>query len=137
MACSTTCRRSTSRCWATKAAPRKGRVVLFPPYWTHVHRGATPVSGAKYTIAAFLCQRRQDRIRLLLVDALADRDQRGLGRLAYGFIGCRADQAGGFGNSLIVVLRGNGGWCGSDGIGHWGAILAGTVLNIHCAPNPI
>ena len=45
-----------------KAAPRKGRIVLFPPYWTHVHRGATPVSGAKYTIAAFLCQRRQDTV---------------------------------------------------------------------------
>ena len=34
-------------------SPVEGRVVLFPPYWTHVHRGQPPVSGPKFTIACF------------------------------------------------------------------------------------
>ena len=44
-----------------KVAARKGRVALFPPYWSHLHQGAKPVSGPKYTIAAFMCMRVQQR----------------------------------------------------------------------------
>ncbi len=44
-----------------KVAPKQGRVALFPPYWSHLHQGAIPVSGTKYTIAAFMCMRAQQR----------------------------------------------------------------------------
>jgi len=33
--------------------PEAGKVVVFPPYWTHLHRGATPGAGAKYTMSFF------------------------------------------------------------------------------------
>jgi len=31
--------------------PKKGDVILFPPYWTHPHRVSTPNNGFRYTIA--------------------------------------------------------------------------------------
>ncbi len=33
--------------------PRAGSLLLFPPYWTHVHRGAPIRSGAKYIMTSF------------------------------------------------------------------------------------
>jgi hypothetical protein len=34
--------------------PRRGSLLLFPPYWTHVHRGQPVVSGRKYIVTSFL-----------------------------------------------------------------------------------
>ncbi len=34
--------------------PVKGRLVLFPAAWTHLHRGVVPVSGDKYIMTTFL-----------------------------------------------------------------------------------
>ena len=31
-----------------KVTPKKGRLVLFPPFWTHEHRGVTLQKGVKY-----------------------------------------------------------------------------------------
>ncbi|MDH5648074.1 MAG: 2OG-Fe(II) oxygenase [Gammaproteobacteria bacterium] len=31
-----------------KVKPREGKLVLFPPFWTHEHRGATLQAGVKY-----------------------------------------------------------------------------------------
>jgi len=31
-----------------KITPKKGRLVLFPPFWTHEHRGVTLEKGVKY-----------------------------------------------------------------------------------------
>lgn len=33
---------------SVKLVPRQGTLVLFPPFWTHVHRGVTVESGFKY-----------------------------------------------------------------------------------------
>jgi len=33
--------------------PQKGATLIFPPYWTHMHRGAPPKSGTKYTVGAY------------------------------------------------------------------------------------
>ena len=33
--------------------PEAGKIVLFPPYWTHIHRGITPVRGVKYVMSYF------------------------------------------------------------------------------------
>jgi hypothetical protein len=30
-----------------------GKIVLFPPYWTHLHRGVTPVAETKYVMSYF------------------------------------------------------------------------------------
>lgn len=35
-------------------APRRGSMLLFPPYWTHVHRGAPVEKGTKYIVTSFL-----------------------------------------------------------------------------------
>src|SRR3989338_4828964 len=34
--------------------PVKGRMVLFPAAWTHLHRGTAPVSGDKFIMTTFL-----------------------------------------------------------------------------------
>jgi len=34
--------------------PVRGRMVLFPAAWTHLHRGTAPVSGDKYIMTTFL-----------------------------------------------------------------------------------
>ena len=31
-----------------KISPEAGKLVLFPPFWTHLHRGSTLASGRKY-----------------------------------------------------------------------------------------
>lgn len=38
-----------------RIAPRAGLMLLFPPFWTHLHRGAPPISGIKYNITNFVC----------------------------------------------------------------------------------
>ena len=30
----------------TDVKPEAGKIVLFPPFWTHIHRGVTPAAGA-------------------------------------------------------------------------------------------
>ncbi len=30
-----------------------GKIVLFPPYWTHMHRGVSPTSETKYALSFF------------------------------------------------------------------------------------
>lgn len=37
-----------------RVQPKAGSMVLFPPYWTHPHRGASPVSNVKYKISSYL-----------------------------------------------------------------------------------
>lgn len=34
--------------------PTAGAMALFPPFWTHPHRGMSPVSGPKYNLTSFL-----------------------------------------------------------------------------------
>ena len=31
-----------------KVKPRQGKLILFPPFWTHEHRGVTLDQGVKY-----------------------------------------------------------------------------------------
>lgn len=33
--------------------PEAGKIVLFPPFWTHIHRGVTPVGESKYVMSYF------------------------------------------------------------------------------------
>jgi hypothetical protein len=33
--------------------PEAGKIALFPPYWTHLHRGVTPASEPKYVMSFF------------------------------------------------------------------------------------
>jgi hypothetical protein len=40
--------------------PRAGLLLLFPPFWTHLHRGASPVSAVKYNITNFVVLRPQE-----------------------------------------------------------------------------
>lgn len=37
----------------TKVQPKAGRLVLFPPYWTHVHAGHPLMSGIKYIVTGW------------------------------------------------------------------------------------
>lgn len=39
-------------------APRAGSLLMFPPYWTHVHRGVPVESGTKYIVTTFLLHAR-------------------------------------------------------------------------------
>lgn len=34
--------------------PAAGMLVIFPPFWTHLHRGATPARGRKYNLTSFV-----------------------------------------------------------------------------------
>jgi hypothetical protein len=34
--------------------PRKGKMVIFPPFWTHIHRNATLEKGVKYIATTWL-----------------------------------------------------------------------------------
>ena len=34
--------------------PKTGRLIMFPPLWTHPHVGAMPISGAKYIVGTYL-----------------------------------------------------------------------------------
>jgi len=35
--------------------PEEGKLVLFPPFWTHVHRGVTLEAGVKYIATTWIC----------------------------------------------------------------------------------
>jgi len=37
-----------------KVTPKKGNMLLFPPFWTHEHRGVTLQSGVKYIATTWL-----------------------------------------------------------------------------------
>ena len=39
--------------------PKAGLLLLFPPFWTHLHRGVSPVSAVKYNITNFVILRPQ------------------------------------------------------------------------------
>lgn len=36
-----------------KVKPEAGKIVVFPPYWTHMHRGVSPTLDVKYTMSFF------------------------------------------------------------------------------------
>lgn len=36
-----------------KVRPEAGKIALFPPYWTHLHRGVTPAREPKYVLSYF------------------------------------------------------------------------------------
>lgn len=38
-----------------KITPREGKLLLFPPFWTHNHRGVTLQSGVKYIATTWIC----------------------------------------------------------------------------------
>ncbi len=38
-----------------KVRPEQGKLILFPPFWTHVHRGATLENGVKYIATTWVC----------------------------------------------------------------------------------
>ncbi len=40
-----------------RTKPRAGALLLFPPFWTHLHRGVTPTSQIKYNISSYLLVR--------------------------------------------------------------------------------
>ena len=35
--------------------PEQGMLILFPPFWTHLHRGKTVLSGDKYIATTWIC----------------------------------------------------------------------------------
>ena len=35
--------------------PQTGMLLLFPPFWTHLHRGAEVLSGVKYIATTWVC----------------------------------------------------------------------------------
>ena len=35
--------------------PAQGKLILFPPFWTHVHRGVTLEKGVKYIATTWVC----------------------------------------------------------------------------------
>lgn len=44
-----------------KVQPEAGKIVLFPPDWTHVHRGVTPAHERKYVMSFFWIYARAPR----------------------------------------------------------------------------
>ncbi len=38
-----------------RVSPQRGKLVLFPPFWTHLHRGATLHRGTKYIATTWVC----------------------------------------------------------------------------------
>jgi hypothetical protein len=38
-----------------KVVPEEGKLVLFPPFWTHIHRGVELEAGVKYIATTWLC----------------------------------------------------------------------------------
>ena len=34
--------------------PKQGKLILFPPFWTHVHRGVTLQAGVKYIVTTWI-----------------------------------------------------------------------------------
>ena len=39
----------------TKVKPEQGKLILFPPFWTHVHRGVELEAGRKYIATTWVC----------------------------------------------------------------------------------
>lgn len=39
--------------------PQSGSLLMFPPYWTHIHRGKSPSGGIKYTLGLFAAKRKK------------------------------------------------------------------------------
>jgi len=37
-----------------KVKPKEGRLLMFPPFWTHPHAGLKPIKGTKYIIMSYL-----------------------------------------------------------------------------------
>lgn len=37
-----------------KVQPKRGRMLVFPPLWTHLHAGFKPISGPKYIVGSYL-----------------------------------------------------------------------------------
>ncbi|MHB1950837.1 MAG: 2OG-Fe(II) oxygenase [Acidiferrobacteraceae bacterium] len=35
--------------------PEEGKLILFPPFWTHMHRGAVLAQGVKYIATTWIC----------------------------------------------------------------------------------
>ena len=40
---------------AVSIRPEQGKLILFPPFWTHVHRGVTLQEGVKYIATTWIC----------------------------------------------------------------------------------
>lgn len=38
-----------------KVTPEQGKLILFPPFWTHAHRGVTLQAGRKYIATTWIC----------------------------------------------------------------------------------
>lgn len=38
-----------------RVKPQEGKLILFPPFWTHLHRGATLQQGIKYIATTWIC----------------------------------------------------------------------------------
>lgn len=38
-----------------RVKPEEGKLILFPPFWTHLHRGATLQQGVKYIATTWIC----------------------------------------------------------------------------------
>lgn len=38
-----------------KVIPQAGKLILFPPFWTHLHRGVTLERGVKYIATTWVC----------------------------------------------------------------------------------
>lgn len=38
-----------------RVTPEEGKLVLFPPFWTHVHRAVTVEKGVKYIATTWVC----------------------------------------------------------------------------------
>ncbi len=38
-----------------RVKPETGKLILFPPFWTHVHRGTTLEKGVKYIATTWVC----------------------------------------------------------------------------------
>lgn len=38
-----------------KIKPQEGKLILFPPFWTHNHRGVTLKQGVKYIATTWIC----------------------------------------------------------------------------------
>lgn len=38
----------------TSIQPKKGRLVIFPPFWMFPHKGAPPISGEKFLMSSYL-----------------------------------------------------------------------------------
>jgi hypothetical protein len=49
------CAEAIRRFEASADRPAQGKLLLFPPFWTHVHRGVTLEKGVKYIATSWVC----------------------------------------------------------------------------------